>query len=105
MSRAYTSEVKAAVIADYASGLSMKAVSKIHGVAESTLCGWVHEAGVARGNGAGKRLSAQLKRDAEFGLQDGHWSPNSRGIQVWQPCFFTSAQTCTINHQENRNAA
>lgn len=103
--RTYTSELKAAVVADYASGLSMRAVAELHGVAESTLCGWVHEAGVSRSNGEGKKASARKKRDLEFGLHDGHWTPNRRGVQIWQPCFYTSAQTCNINHQENTNAA
>lgn len=105
MSRRATPEERAAALADYAEGMSMKAVAKEHGLSESTVHGWIHRAGISRTNGAGKRLSAQRKRDLEFGLHEGHWTPNSRGIQVWQPCFFTSAQTCNINHQENRNAA
>lgn len=98
MSKRHNSETKAAALADYAEGMSMKVAAKAHGLAESTLHGWIHEAGIARANGPAKRISAQRKRDLEYGLHDGHWTPNARGIQVWQPCFYTSAQTCTINH-------
>ena len=98
MSRRATTEERAAALADYAAGMSMKAVALEHGFSESTVHGWINKAGIARSNGAGKRISAQRARDIEFGLHDGHWTPNRRGIQIWQPCFFNSTQTCTINH-------
>ena len=98
MSRHHTSEQKAALLADYQSGMSMAMCAEAHGIAESTAHGWINKAGISRGNGDAKRLSAKQKRDAEYGLGAGHWTPNSRGVQIWQPCFFSSAQVCNLVH-------
>ncbi len=34
------------------------------------------------------------RRDLEVALVGGHWMPNPRGVQVWQPCFYDHVQTC-----------
>lgn len=121
-----TAGKKAAMVADYAAGMSSIAVARKHSSSSTAVLRYVREAGVGRSHEEAKarqrelreaaaakeaRRQARIRRyleareEAENTLTGGHWTPNGRGVQVWQPCFFTSAQTCTINHQENRNAA
>lgn len=101
-------ETKAAILADYADGMSTTAVARKYGVSSNTAHRHVHQAGIARslrGAKAIERRRRQAEYDREHGLSGGHWTPNRHGIQVWQPCFFNTAQTCNINHQEIPNAA
>lgn len=81
--------VREAAIRDYYADPDVTAaeVAARYGIARSTFSGWV--------NGI---------RD-DVALTGGHWGPNSRGVQVWQPCFFNTIHECNINHQENTNAA
>ena len=115
MSNAIPARKRRKMIADYVAGMSQNAVARKYGVSPATAHRFVKEAGVSRNLTAAKALefadlrarkaAEKAKAEDELSLSNGHWMPNRRGIQVWQPCFFTSVQTCTINHQENRNAA
>lgn len=103
-----SAETKAAILADYTAGMSTTAVARKYGVSSNTAHRYVHQAGIARslrGAKAVERAKRQAAYDREHGLSDGHWTPNRRGVLVWQPCFFNNAQTCNLNHQENPNAA
>jgi hypothetical protein len=98
-SRFHSAEVKDAAIADYkASGDAYHVVAARHGVSRSILHAWVNPDGVP------PRRKKTWEPD-ELALTNGHWGPNSRGIQIWQPCFFNTIQACNINHQENPHAA
>ena len=103
------------MIADYVAGMSQNAVARKYGVSPATAHRFVKEAGVSRDLTAAKALefadlraqkaAEKAKAEEELELTNGHWMPNSRGIQIWQPCFFNTIQACNINHQENSNAA
>lgn len=98
-SRFHPAEVKDAAIADYrASGDPYYVVAARHGVSRGALHSWVNPEGV-------KPRKKKTWEPDEIALTNGHWGPNSRGIQIWQPCFFNTIHDCTINHQETRNAA
>lgn len=105
MKRPLSPEAKAAMLADYAAGMSSNAVASKYGVAAATAHRHIKAAGISRSLSSAIAAAQKARIDAEFGLDGGHWMPNLRGIQVWQPCFHDSIQTCTINHQENPNAA
>lgn len=66
-----TTQDRLDALATYAAGASMKEVARTHRVSESTVHNWVHAAGISRSNGAGKRASAQRRRDQEFGYVGG----------------------------------
>ena len=98
-------ETKAAVLADYLDGMSQKAVARKYGISPNTAHRYIHGAGISRDVKTAQRAAQKAIYDREYGLGEGHWMPNHRGVQVWQPCFFNNAQTCNLNHQENTNAA
>ena len=93
----HAEELIAAVIEDYLAGLSIATAAVKNGVSPKTAHNWVRDAGVVR--------SLTEAKDAEKALMGGHWMPNSRGVQIWQPCFYPSIHVCNINHQENPHAA
>lgn len=97
--RHHTDEAKDAAVADYrASGDTYRVVAARHEVSRSILHSWVNPDGVPP-------RKKKTWGSEEIALAGGHWGPNRRGIQIWQPCFFNTIQACNINHQENRNAA
>ena len=103
-----SAETKAAILADYAAGMSTGAVARKYGVSSNTAHRYVHKAGIARSLRGAKAVERRRRKaayDAEYGLGEGHWTPNRRGVLIWQPCFYDSPNICTINHQETRNAA
>lgn len=104
MRRPVPEDVKAGVLTDYAAGMSTLGVSRKYGIGSASAHRIVKAAGISR-TMRGAKERARARRDAEYGLNGGHWMPNPRGIQVWQPCFYDSIQRCNINHQENTNAA
>lgn len=86
--------IRAAAVADYTNGSEpLITVAARHGVSKAALWSWVKQPDP-------RKRTRDHWTEEEVALTDGHWTPNSRGVQVWQPCFFTSAQRCTINHQQ-----
>ena len=83
-------ETVVAVLASYASGLSMRRVAELHAVAESTVCKWVQDAGISRS----PARAADLRRervDAELALTGGRWV-SVRGVHRWVPFVAPSKQ-------------
>ena len=84
-------ELIEAVIKDYLTGMSTTTAAVKNGVSPKTANNWVRDAGVIRTHAEAKQ--------AETVLMGGHWMPNTRGVQIWQPCFYDSVHACNINHQ------
>ena len=85
--------IRAAAVADYlASPDSLTVTAARHGISKAALWSWVKQPDP-------RKRTRDVWTEEEIALNNGHWTPNSRGVQVWQPCFYDTPQTCTINHQ------
>lgn len=108
--------VKAGLVADYKAGMSSVGVSRKWGVSTTAALRLIRAAGVGRTHAESKARQRELReaaqkaedsrRAAEVASEEadnaliwGHWTPRGL-IQVWQPCFFTSAEECNLNHRE-----
>lgn len=105
-------KTRAIVLADYVAGMSSISVAQKWGISSSAVLRYAREAGVIRSHAKAKALAKTRRAtaearalEAEVALTGGHWTPGVAGIQRWQPCFYDDHKICTINHQENRNAA
>jgi hypothetical protein len=97
--RFYSDAVKDAAIADYHTTRDpYRIVAARHGVSRGALHSWVNPDGVPP-------RKKKTWEPEEIALTNGHWMPNTRGVQIWQPCFYNTIHDCNINHQENTNAA
>lgn len=84
--------IRAAAVTDYQTSPDpLTVVAARHGVSKAALWTWVKQPDPR------KRIRDNWTEE-EVALNGGHWIPNTRGVQVWQPCFYDNAQTCTINH-------
>lgn len=79
-------EVQAAILADYAAGMSSVVAAEKHGVSSSAILRYVRAAGLTRGMtqariATRKRKARQL--EAEIALTGGDWVVR-RGVRYWQ---------------------
>lgn len=85
--RHHDPQVRAAVLADYAAGMSQKLAGQTHGVSESTVSGWVRAAGISRTYRETIRERRKRKKadtEAELALTGGRWVLDPvRRVQRW----------------------
>lgn len=81
---------KAALLADYAAGMSQHAAAKKYGVAKSTVHNWVTAAGISRTLSEAKdaelaelRAEKAAKAEAEVALTGGRWVRDGL-VMRWQ---------------------
>lgn len=82
-SRYRSEEVRAALLADYAAGMSQTEAGRKHGVAKATVHNWVKAAGISRSLTEAKALEFRdlrarkaaeaAREEAEAALEGGEW--------------------------------